>query len=135
MKKYTPEEVVKIIAGNCNNFCAHAGDRRWEDILVSFMKFISSMDSERMCQREIGKGGEVLERIEQSSSLFPPKTRDIQYMHYCSYCDRTLFTDKNRVYCKQCSGLMELKNSTPSQKYLTKLSRVRGFKDSNSEAR
>lgn len=54
---------------------------------------------------------------------------NIIYTQYCSYCNRTIKTPRSKSFCIQCEGLMETKNATPKQSYLTKLARVRGFKD------
>ena len=51
------------------------------------------------------------------------------YVHHCPVCNRSLTTKLKRVECSRCSGQMQIVNEWLDSKDITKLKRVRGFRD------
>ncbi len=52
------------------------------------------------------------------------------YVHHCPICNRSLTSKKERIECSRCWGQMQIVNEWLDPKDITKLARVRTFKDS-----
>lgn len=71
-KMYSADEVMLILVGACNNYCADVSNQEHETAVTSFAKWATAGDEspEWFCERALTYGVEVKKNLNENGSLF-----------------------------------------------------------------
>ncbi len=73
-KMYTAEEVITILVGECNNFCAWGVEAERKP-LTDFALYVLKQKPTTLCERENHMGKQVLENLRTNGTLFEIKNK------------------------------------------------------------